>query len=1003
MRLSQPIGRTILLAAALAIFAATTRAAAQSLTAGSLTATIVDQGHAPLRDVTVTLERNGSAYRTVATNRLGVVAFAGLTPGSYSVLAEELGYQPVRMRGVSVVSNGRSSLTITLVRRPPPITTVDEIPSSATVATTTAERAISGDALRLFARRHDITGTASAFSEADVPLDGRDGLVLSGDGLRPAYSSLVVDGMREALLRHPGMPSEPASAPLFARDGVTQTLFTGFAGSGEWPTSLGALMAADTRSGNGKVTVQPWATFSSAKLGGRGADNPGDSSATSFQAGIALGGSIKRDTASWFIRGDYQQIELPTANPFAVGSAVTDSVAAVPKTVTLPTNSPALDLGRWLSPTVRSWKGGSASGRLDWRFGSNTALALRAGGASWTEDNPDVGLELASAAGAHLSAHDVSAAGSLTTGSDNLTSETRLGFHTSKRDWTGAAVPYTGIVAEGVAVGGAATLPGTFEETGIELSETATYRSGINTVKGGGALQHRTVNYDWLPGGAGRFYFGDVATFGAGQGAFYQAINSAPAPDLGVTDISLFVEDELQATPALLISAGFRLDHETLPSDAVNGNAEWGRVSGFPNNVVPADKTSRDIGPRGSFSWDVSGSGRTLVRGDAGILSGQYDLTALAEAAEFDGTVSVRRATGTLDWPSVGASAGNDAGEALTTFGPDVRKPRSFKADLALVQHLAGAATLTFTGGYRHGDYLLQREDLNRVAGVVATGSDGRPIYGALQQFGGLVTPDVGSNRRFPEFDMVYGLTSTGYNDYYEATATLDDRLAAHFNALVSYTYSRTTDNLPGELSADPADRLSPFPDGLNGARWEDGRSDFDVPHRIAATLRYTSAGASPITVAARYRYRSGFPFTPGFQPGVDANGDGSGNNDPAFVATSIDGMQALTAANACLGSQAGAFAERNSCRDPGVHAVDLQASIAIRHGWAITIDGFNLIGSTTGLYDHAAVLVDPSRSITTDGSGQTVLPLIANPDFGKLLSRRGEPRVLRIGIRVEN
>ncbi|HEY3933828.1 MAG TPA: hypothetical protein VGL65_04355, partial [Gemmatimonadales bacterium] len=337
------------------------------------------------------------------------------------------------------------------------------------------------------------------------------------------------------------------------------------------------------------------------------------------------------------------------------------------------------------------------------------------------------------------------------------------------------------------------------------------------------------------------------------------------------------------------------------------------------------------------------------------------------------------------------------------SFGPDVRKPRSFKADLALVQRLGPAATFTVSGGYRHADYLLQREDLNRVAGAVATGSDGRPIYGMLEQFGGLVTPAVGSNRRFSEFDMVYGLTSTGYDDYYEATASLDDRLASHLHALLSYTYSRTTDNLPGELSADPADRLSPFPDGLNGARWEDGRSDLDVPNRVAATIRYASGGSSPITLAARYRFRSGLPFTPGFRPGVDANGDGSGNNDPAFVATSIEGMPALAAANACLGSQTGSFAARNSCRDPGVQAVDLQASIAIGRGWAITVDGFNLVGSTTGIYDHAAVLVDPTRTITTDGSGRTVLPLIANPDFGTLLSRRGEPRVLRIGFRVEN
>ena len=61
------------------------------------------------------------------------------------------------------------------------------------------------------------------------------------------------------------------------------------------------------------------------------------------------------------------------------------------------------------------------------------------------------------------------------------------------------------------------------------------------------------------------------------------------------------------------------------------------------------------------------------------------------------------------------------------------------------------------------------------------------------------------------------------------------------------------------------------------------------------------------------------------------------------------------------------------------------------------------MVGSTTGLYDHAAVLVNPNATITTDAGGHTVLPLIANPSFGQLLSRRGEPRVIRVGIRMEN
>ena len=50
---------------------------------------------------------------------------------------------------------------------------------------------------------------------------------------------------------------------------------------------------------------------------------------------------------------------------------------------------------------------------------------------------------------------------------------------------------------------------------------------------------------------------------------------------------------------------------------------------------------------------------------------------------------------------------------------------------------------------------------------------------------------------------------------------------------------------------------------------------------------------------------------------------------------------------------------------------------------------------------DRALLLIDPSGSITTDAQGNVVLPLVANPHFGKLLIRRGEGRVVRIGLRV--
>ncbi|MGH7523743.1 MAG: carboxypeptidase regulatory-like domain-containing protein, partial [Gemmatimonadales bacterium] len=871
--------------------------AAQGLTVGGLTATIVDDRGAPLRGVSITLERDGTAVRTLVADRLGVASYQVVAPGLYSILAEEFGFQPVRMTAIAVIAGSISRVSITLVRRPPPIAAVEERPSNAAYSTSEPFQSVTGTDLLRFDRRTDVTNVAEAFSDADVPRDGRDGLVQSANGLAPRYSSLMVDGVRESLLRHPGLPGEPATAPLFDRNGLEQVVFTGFGSDVDWPATPGATLGAQTARGGEHFEFRPWASFSSAKLGGRSLDNPGDSAATSIRGGVTVGGPIKRDTAAWQVSANYQQLESPAPAPSVADIAGVDS-GNVATAIGAAATAQHADVARWLAPTVRTWKGGSGLGRLDWQLGGSTLLAIRAGVASWSEDNPDVGTELVNGAGSRLEARDVSGSASLTTGGSSVTSESRLGVRTSKRDWTGASLPYTGFVGDGLAVGGAVTLPGNFSENAFGIYETIAVRAGEHTLKFGGSFEHRTVNDSWLPGGSGRYLFGDLATFAADSGTYYRASRSTPAPDLGITDLALFVEDAWQISPDMQIFGGFRYDREHLPGDAVALNTAWGLASNRLNNLVPSDGKGSVFGPRGGVTWDASGAGRTVLRASVGMVPGRFDVAALAEAAQYDGDVRIRRAAGNVAWPAAGETVGVDAGPALTMFGPDVRKPLAFKSDLSLSQRLDGATTVVVSGGYRHTDYLLRREDLNRVEDPVSTGSDGRPIYGTLLQFGGLIAPAVGSNRRFSEFDMAYGLSSTGYADDYELGLSLEHRMTRGLSALLSYTYSKTTDNLPGQLSGDPADQLSPFPDGLKGGIWEDGRSDLDIPHRVAGTLTYTTGGRMPLILAARYRFRSGLPFTPGFRQGVDANGDGSGNNDPAFIGNGILGMTAETGAN---------------------------------------------------------------------------------------------------------
>ena len=134
-------------------------------------------------------------------------------------------------------------------------------------------------------------------------------------------------------------------------------------------------------------------------------------------------------------------------------------------------------------------------------------------------------------------------------------------------------------------------------------------------------------------------------------------------------------------------------------------------------------------------------------------------------------------------------------------------------------------------------------------------------------------------------------------------------------------------------------------------------------------------------------------------------NGDGSGNNDPVSQ-QAVAGLSGHLQEAGCE-APTGDFAARNSCREGAVQALDAELGFPLPIGGSrrvvLTLSAFNLVSTTTGVVDRAAVLVDPSGSITTDANGRLVLPLILNDNFGQVLSRRNDPRTIRIGLRVEN
>ena len=119
-----------------------------------------------------------------------------------------------------------------------------------------------------------------------------------------------------------------------------------------------------------------------------------------------------------------------------------------------------------------------------------------------------------------------------------------------------------------------------------------------------------------------------------------------------------------------------------------------------------------------------------------------------------------------------------------------------------------------------------------------------------------------------------------------------------------------------------------------------------------------------------------------------------------------MSGASALIDATSCLRAQSGQFVARNSCRDPAVKSLDLRLAIGLPPANGVQlnllVDAYNVLESNQGIFDHALYLVDRTQAMTTNSvTGVTTIPLVANPNFGKLLSSRSPGRWWRVGLEV--
>lgn len=990
----------------------------QSLSQGALQGEIALATGAGVSDASVTIEDEaGANIRGLTTDARGLFTIPLMTPGNYAILVEKTGFQPFRQRGVVVLANQQTSLRIVVTRRPPPITSVEEstapnqafLPGSPRVTEVLGGRDFERGGVRL-----DLADVGRFSTGVVAPGIAGWGFGDVVGSLPQGQSRLTLDGLSVFSLRHPGVEIAPAGMPAAPPFLLQEARLVAAGADGEFPSAPGGAVNVVSRAPTRRFRFEPFASWG-ASPGLASEQDPADSGLKNLQVGAVISSALVKDRAQFLVGGVYQVLDLPSASPWTRDSAVLGG-GTVPLGGTIEriaTDTYGANASGGTRPRVRSYRGGAGTVVVGWQLSPVHRLTTRAAGARYRERNPLLGLDVLNGGDASLDAKDFLGSATLTSSWSDVSNELRVGFQSATRDWRAKGPATTYFVSDAAGIGAPATAPGYFKLSAVHLTDAVLYQfgpAGEHRMKLGLAYTDGTWKQDYVHGRRGTFQFGDLTHFQAGDGVFSDVLTGRSAVSFRVREIGLFGDLQFRFGSGLTGVAGIRWDRQKFPTDALVGDTTFVQAFGIRSDRTPDDNIN--LSPRLGILWNGGRSRQWLVSLVGALDHGLLNPQRFAEVVLNTHRMAVRRSIGAFPaWPvPPDTLALPPGGRRFALFGGagDFHDPRTAKLDLEITRRFPSGFSARLTGRYHHTDFLLRRSDLNLQQTPTGLTQEGRAVYGQLVQSGGLVVGSPGTSRRLTSFDLVSGFSSTGAQDFYEAVVRLAREFGRGIEMSAAYSISQARDNWLQSWTGDPADELSPFPAERLDGGWARGVSDFDIPQRVMLSASWHSSGRIGVSVSGRFRYQSGFPFTPGFQPGVDANGDGSGRNDPAFLDPTIPGLPSLVPRHECLRGQVARFARRNSCREPGRHALDLGAAVALPvrslggHLEA-TLDVINLVSSRAGVVDRALVLVDPAGTLVTDASGNVTLPLAANPRFGKLLSRRDEPRIVRLGFRLGN